>query len=112
MVGIELLENTLHTFLVVCCLSGEFREKTVDVLCEHEMDIERDKGWDIYHFRINGELHRETSSLPSIIWSDGSKCWRKNGKNHREYDLPAYIGSDGTKYWRKNGKWYSPKKLK
>ena len=133
MVGIELLEYSLETFLVVCCLSGEFREKTVDVLCEHEMKIRYSKFWDGYFFKINGEEHRETSSLPSYIRSSGTKWWykngkdhrdhdlpaeiyiygsrewRKNGKDHREYDPPSYICFDGDKRWYKNGKQYSPK---
>ena len=82
MVGIELLEYSLETFLAVCCLSGEFREKTVEVLCEHEMEIERNKYLDGYFFEINGEKHRETSSLPSDIYSSGEKRWYKNGERY------------------------------
>ena len=103
MVGIELLEYSLETFLVVCCLSGEFREKTVEVLCEYETKIERSKYGDGYLFKINGKKHRETSSLPSDIRFDGTKYWCKNGKCHRDHDLPSYICSSGRTYWSKNG---------
>ena len=112
MSGIELLENSLETFLKICCLSGEFREKTVEVLCEHEMKIEYDEIWNRYYFKINWERHRETSSLPSYIGSYGGKGWYKNGKKNREYDLPSYIYPSGEKYWSKDGEMYYPKKLK
>ena len=103
MVGIELLEYSLETFLVVCCLSGEFRKKTVEVLREHEMEIEYSKYWGAYSFKINVKLHRETSSPPSVIWPSGRKYWCKNEERHREYDLPSYITPQGHKFWCKNG---------
>jgi hypothetical protein len=48
-----------------------------------------------------GQTHHET--LPAVIYPDGSKEWRKNGKMHRDGDLPAYVNKDGTMGWYRDG---------
>lgn len=45
-------------------------------------------------------LHREDG--PAVIWKDGSKEWRINGKLHRE-DGPAIEFADGSTLWWLNG---------
>ena len=40
-----------------------------------------------------------------IQWINGSKCWYRNGRLHRE-DGPALIFINGDKYWRHSGRWH------
>jgi len=47
--------------------------------------------------------NKDNKTDGSIIYSDGTKVWYKDGKKHRE-DGPAIIYPDGTKVWYKDGK--------
>ena len=38
-----------------------------------------------------------------LIGTDGTKCWYKDGKLHRE-DGPAVKWTNGSKFWYKDGK--------
>ena len=59
----------------------------------------------------NGKQHRD-NDRPAVIYSDGTKLWYKDGQRHRDNDNPAVIYSDGAKYWFKDGKEYYPKEAK
>jgi hypothetical protein len=41
---------------------------------------------------------------PSLIYSDGTKYWHKNGKIHRDNNLPAILWGDVDKEWWIDGK--------
>jgi hypothetical protein len=52
------------------------------------------------YYNHANQLHREDG--PAIEYSDGAKCWYRNGKLHRE-DGPAVIYHNGTRKWLLNG---------
>ena len=52
------------------------------------------------YYNHANQLHREDG--PAIEYSDGAKCWYRNGKLHRE-DGPAVIYQNGTRKWLLNG---------
>ena len=52
-------------------------------------------------WRLNGKLHQEDG--PAVEYLDGSKEWFLNGKHHRE-NGPAAEYSNGTQTWWLNGK--------
>ena len=52
------------------------------------------------YYNHANQLHREDG--PAIEYSDGAKCWYRNGKLHRE-DGPAVIYHNGTRKWMLNG---------
>ena len=56
------------------------------------------------YWRLNGKLHREDG--PAIEHSNGSKSWHLNDELHRE-DGPAIEYSDGYEEWYLNGKKYT-----
>lgn len=53
-------------------------------------------------YKIRGVIGRK-DDLPAIEYIDGTKCWYKDGKHHRDNDLPAIEYADGTKKWYKGG---------
>jgi len=65
------------------------------VLPTMEEDANGDKCW-----RLNGKRHREDG--PAIEWASGGKEWHLNGELHRE-DGPAIDRSNGYKAWYLNG---------
>jgi hypothetical protein len=66
---------------------------------EYIVKINR-KGTELWHNK-NGQLHRE-GDKPAVIYSNGDKCWCKNGKLHRENN-PAVVYYDGGEAWYLNG---------
>ena len=52
------------------------------------------------YYNHAGQPHREDG--PAIEYSDGAKCWYRNGKLHRE-DGPAIEFATGEKFWYLNG---------
>ena len=52
-------------------------------------------------WKLNGKLHRVDG--PAVEHPNGSKSWYKNHKLHRE-DGPAIEYANGSKYWCINGK--------
>ena len=52
------------------------------------------------YYNHANQLHRDEG--PAIEYSDGAKCWYRNGKLHRE-DGPAVIYHNGTRKWLLNG---------
>lgn len=52
------------------------------------------------YYNHAGQLHRDEG--PAIEYSDGTKCWYRNGLLHRE-DGPAVIYANGTRKWLLNG---------
>ena len=57
------------------------------------------------YYNHANQLHREDG--PAIEYSDGTKCWYRNGKLHRE-DGPAVIYHNGTRKWLLNGMPHRP----
>jgi hypothetical protein len=55
------------------------------------------------YWRQNGKYHRDNDQ-PAIIDADGSKRWFQNNKFHRDNDQPAIINADGSKRWYQNDK--------
>ncbi len=53
-------------------------------------------GITMHHLNDDDQFHCENG--PAIIYPDGTKAWRVNGKLHRE-DGPAFEHSDGYKEW-------------
>ena len=51
------------------------------------------------YYNHANQLHREDG--PAIEYSDGAKCWYRNGKLHRE-DGPAVEYADGVTAWYQN----------
>lgn len=45
-----------------------------------------------------GELHRDGDE-PALIYTNGTKCYYKNGKLDRGNDLPAIESRTGTLQW-------------
>ena len=58
------------------------------------VDDNGDRCW-----RLNGKLHREDG--PSVEYANGTREWYLNGKLHREYG-PAIEYSDGSRCWYLN----------
>ena len=56
------------------------------------------------YYNHANQLHRDEG--PAIEYSDGAKCWYRNGKLHRE-DGPAIMRPDGSCEWRLNGDAYT-----
>ena len=52
------------------------------------------------YYNHANQLHRDEG--PAIEYSDGTKCWYRNGLLHRE-DGPAVIYHNGTRKWMLNG---------
>ena len=65
----------------------------------YEVKVSRDgeKRW-----LLNGVLHREDG--PAIEFIDGSKCWYRDGKPHRDCGLPACEWAYSGREWWVNGK--------
>ena len=51
----------------------------------------------------NGQLHRD-GDKPAVEYPDGSKFWFQNGELHRDGDNPVIEYADGEKFWCKDGK--------
>ena len=82
-----------------------------------KLSKEQQEFWDVLHLTRkveadgticwlkNGKYHREPG--PAIIYPSGAKYWYKNGSLHRE-DGPAIIYPNGSEYWYLNGKQVAP----
>ena len=57
------------------------------------------------YYNHANQLHRDEG--PAIEYSDGTKCWYRNGLLHRE-DGPAVIYHNGTRKWLLNGMPHRP----
>ncbi len=68
---------------------------------EEELIKEIDEYGNIIYRNKERYYHRENG--PSIICSNGSKYWHKNGQYHR-LNGPAIECSGGSKYWFQNNK--------
>ncbi len=50
----------------------------------------------------DNKLHRD-DNLPAIEYNNGKKEWYQNGKLHRDNDLPAAEWSNGEQWFYQNG---------
>ena len=98
-------ELTNHTNFIVSCnriiLNNEikwFKLKNIKLkLLETYENIDGTQCW-----YKNGKHHRD-NDLPALIYSNGTQMWYQNGLRHRDNDLPASIWRSGSQFWFKNG---------